>query len=195
MTQDERREGASEAHEPTRKKSVLSRLLKILQWTASAVVVLALVYVFTPVGDWIGHRLIVVDPLAEADYIVVLGGDRARAVEAANLFRRGWAKKVIFSSHDEGADDLAATARAYGLPAAAVLLDRQAARTASHPRTVAQLPGVRKDADRFIILTSPYHTARVRGCFMKAGYRNIIMRGLNWRRGGQFAPPLTTWQC
>ncbi|GAF81861.1 unnamed protein product, partial [marine sediment metagenome] len=168
--------------------------LLTVQWAVNLIVLVVLVFVFTPAGDWLGEKLIDVDPLEKVDYIVVLGGNNERAVEAANLYRHGWAKKVIFSSHEGGADMLRDVALAYGLPAEAVIMDRLPTTTACHPRTVARLPGIRKDTDRFIILTSSYHTARARACFVKGSYKNIIVRSPNWRRGGEFAPVGKSWR-
>ena len=176
-----------------RKRRLLRRLLRAGQWTLNTAFVLWLILVFTPAGNFLGNRLTHIDPLAKADYIVLLGGETARAVEAANLHRRGWAPKVIITSWSDDTDRLAEIARHYGLPAEAILYDRRAWRTASHPRTVAELPGVDTENHRFIILTSPYHTARARACFVKAGYKHVIARGLPWRRGGQFAPPARRW--
>jgi uncharacterized SAM-binding protein YcdF (DUF218 family) len=171
---------------PARKRRWLRRLWRIWLWTVHILLVLFLLYALTPVGAYVSESLIENDPLAEADYIVVLGGNFARAVEAANLYRQGWAKKVIFSSTSENADALADVACAFGLPEEAVIVDRASFRTADHPRMVARLAGVRKGADRFLLVTSPYHTSRAKACFRKAGYKNVFVRGLSWHRAGSF---------
>ena len=157
------------------------------------VVLLCLVLVFTPVGDWLGDALIDVDPLEKADYIVVLGGDYERGVEAANLYREGWAPKVIVSSSGPSADGLADLVKAYGVPVDDILIDGETTRTATHPETVAQLPGVDKKTDRFIVLTSSYHTSRSKACFQHGGYEHICMQSPAWRMGGRYRESRTGW--
>lgn len=145
------------------------------------------VLVVTPLGDRLSERLITVDPLAKADFIVVLGGGHERAVEAARLYRDGWAPKVVVSSAGHWADDLADIVNAYGVPRSDILIDRQATRTHDHPRTVAQLPGIDPKSQRFIVVTSGYHTRRAANCFRQAGYSQLILRSPDWENGGRFA--------
>lgn len=166
------------------------RALRCLQWTVNLLVLLALVMVFTPAGDWVGQRLIRVDPLSKADYIVVLDGDRERAAEAWRLYRHGWAPKVIVSSKRQGAKSLAELVADLGVPAEAVLIDPNATRTSDHPASVAALSGVDRGRHRFIVVTSLYHTSRSRACFARGGYRHIIMRPPAWRIP---SPPPHAW--
>jgi uncharacterized SAM-binding protein YcdF (DUF218 family) len=133
-------------------------------------------------------------PLAKADYIVVMGGDQSRAVEAARLYRDGWAPKVIVSSMGPFADELAEVVVAYGVPRTDVLIDRSSARTAGHPGGVAALPGVDRAGQRFILVTSPYHTTRVRACFLHDGYGHVALRTPDWDRHGRFGPPTPGWR-
>jgi uncharacterized SAM-binding protein YcdF (DUF218 family) len=175
------------------KRSFLRRLAALAQWTVNLVVIACLVLVFTPAGDWLGDALISIDPLEKADYIVVLDGNRERGVEAANLYRQGWAPKVIVSSTKLSVIDLAAIVQAYGVPAEDILIDGETTRTATHPATVAQLPGVDEKTDRFIILTSPYHTSRSRACFQRGGYEHICMQSPAWRAGGRYKNNETDW--
>ena len=65
---------------------------------------LLLLLVFTPFGLWVGDALLTCTPLSNlknADAIVVLGGDRARAFDADVLFDRGLAPLVIISGGAE----------------------------------------------------------------------------------------------
>jgi|GEM_PF-1902668 len=168
------------------RRSLLRRLASVLQWTVNLIALLCLVLVFTPAGDRLGDALISVDPLTKADYIVVLGGHRERGIEAANLYREGWAPKVIASSLKQDVSELADIMEAYGVPSDDILIDGVGTRTATHPETVAQLPGVDKKNDRFIILTSSYHTSRSRACFKHGGYQHICMQIPGWRVGGRY---------
>ena len=176
------------------RRSFLRRLGSIVQWAVNLTVLLCLVFVFTPAGDWLGDALISVDPLtSKADYIVVLGGNRERGVEAANLYREGWAPKVIVSSLKCDAEGLADLVKEYGVPADDILIDGEGTRTATHAETVARLPGVDKKTDRFIVLTSPYHTSRSRACFQRDGYEHICMQSPGWRVGGRHIDTVGHW--
>jgi len=175
------------------RRSFLRRLVSIVQWMVNLTVLLCLILVFTPAGDWLGDALISVDPLEKADYIVVLGGNYERSVEAANLYREGWAPKVIVSSLRRSVGGLADVVKAYGVPADDILIDGAATRTADHPRTVARLPGVDKKSDRFIVLTSSYHTSRSRACFDRGGYEHICMQSPGWCAGGRYTGTPSHW--
>ena len=167
------------------RRSFPRRLVSIVQWMVNLAVAGCLVLVFTPAGDWLGDALIDVDPLTKADYIVVLGGNRERGIEAANLYREGWAPKVIVSSSKQGVGGLADFVKACGVPADDILIDGVGTRTATHPETVALLPGVDRKTDRFIVITSSYHTSRSRACFERGGYEHICMQSPAWRAGGR----------
>ena len=168
-------------------------MARLAQWGVNLTVLAVLALVFTPAGDWLGDSLVDVDPLARADYIVVLGGRRERAVEAANLYRRGWAPKVIVTSTKASAPGLAKVVEAYGVPKEDILIDSAAVRTASHPKTVAAVPGVTPATDRFIIVTSSYHTSRSRACFELGGYKHICMHAPGWRDGGRHGAGPGAW--
>ena len=169
----------------SRRRRLIFRLLLAVQIVVDLVFIGALVLYVTSAKALFKPALVHIDPLARADYIVVLGGESDRAVAAAQLYREGWAPKVILSSSGENTDLLAAIAQANGVPKEAMILDRQARRTADHPYTVAGIAGVSVDSDTFIVVTSPFHTSRARACFVKAGYRNLILRGPDWQDGGR----------
>jgi uncharacterized SAM-binding protein YcdF (DUF218 family) len=192
MASDERLNGPTPAP-GRRRRSHLRRVLRALQWALNVCVLVIVLLTWTPLGYWLGDRYIDVDPIDRADAIVVLGGMPERAVEAARLHRQGWAPRVIISSTPGNAELLARAARSYGVPEEAILLDCTAVRTADHPRGVQQLPGVDKTGQRFVIVTSMYHTARARAVFRKAGYRHVIVRSPGWHHGGDFTLPRSSW--
>lgn len=154
---------------------------------------ICLVFVFTPAGDWLGDALIDVDQLSKADYIVVLGGNYERGVEAASLYRDRWAPKVIVTSSKQGVGGLVDLVKAYGVPDDDILIDGQATRTLDHPETVAALPGVDKKTDKFIVLTSSYHTSRSRACFKRYGYEHVCMQSPGWRARGRYTGVTSHW--
>lgn len=167
------------------KKSMLRKLFWCVQWLINLCVLGALLIIFTPAGKWAEDKLVAVDKLARADYIVVLGGNFDRTVEAARLYREGWAPKIIVSSNGKNADDMADLAVKFGVPRSCIIVEPNSKRTADHPDAIATLPTVDKKNKRFIIMTSLLHTARSRECFKHGGYKNIIMISPAWRYGGQ----------
>lgn len=172
---------ANAATQPRNKRSPSERIWRPIQWAINVAVLLMILLVFTPIGEWMGRPLVSEDQLAQADYIVVLGGDPGRAVEGARLCRDGWGPKVIISSLSSDAQKLGEVAEKYGLDPAATILDDKAYRTADHPATVAALPGIDPKRDRFIVVTSRFHTARAKVCFRKAGYEHLVFRSPDWQ--------------
>ena len=116
------------------------------------------------------------DPLvaacAPADAIVaVSGGDTpARAEEAIRLYQAGWAPKVVFSgaaldtSGPSNAEAMRRQAIAAGVPENDIVIEGTSADTQQNAlRSFALLT----DADRLIVVTSPYHQRRADVEFQK----------------------------
>lgn len=116
------------------------------------------------------------DPLiascAPADAIVAIsGGDTpARAEEAIGLYFAGWAPKIVFSGaalDTTGPSNAVAMRRqaiTAGVPEADVIVEGTAADTEQNAvRSFALLT----DADRLIVVTSPYHQRRAGVEFQK----------------------------
>ncbi|MCY2931527.1 MAG: YdcF family protein, partial [Planctomycetota bacterium] len=92
------------------------------------------------------------------------------------LYNDHYAPKIIVSSRGPDVEHYARIMALFGVPEAAIIRDRSAARTADHPAGVAALPGVDPETTRLILVTSLYHTARARACFVHAGYKRLVMR-------------------
>jgi uncharacterized SAM-binding protein YcdF (DUF218 family) len=142
--------------------------------------VLALVGALVPWGiRGLAHWLVVSDPLERAQAIVVLSGHLPfRAMEAASLYRQGWAPEVWVTRGSRPAEE-AALARvgvqviwpdAYnrevleklGVPPGAIrLLSEGVLNTAEEVRLVAR-EIERVGGDRVILVTSKPHSRRVR---------------------------------
>lgn len=142
----------------------------------------------------IGHWLIVSDPLQKSDAIVVLGGNLPfRSVEAARLYREGWAPNVWITA-PETAAELEAI-KVMGLSTApedqlSLLVLEKSGVPGSAIRVLS--PHVRDTVDeirlirnalsemalrRVIIVTSPTHTRRVRAIWRilaRVGQQGII---------------------
>jgi uncharacterized SAM-binding protein YcdF (DUF218 family) len=134
--------------------------------------------VFFSVGRW----LVVEDPLVHADVILVLSGRLPeRAVEAAQVYKAGYADRVWISPPVSPVDDLKAMNISYlgedfynekvlmaqGVPPDAIrILDRPDANTEEEVRqTVEDLRAL--DYHSVIIVTSKPHTRRVRTIWRK----------------------------
>jgi uncharacterized SAM-binding protein YcdF (DUF218 family) len=134
--------------------------------------------VFLTVGRW----LVVEDPLVHADVIVILSGRLPeRAVEAARIYKAGYAEQVWISPPVSPVDDLKAMKISYlgedfynekvliakGVPPDAIrILEYPDANTEAEVRQTAE--ELRKmDFHSVIIVTSKPHTRRVRTIWRK----------------------------
>jgi uncharacterized SAM-binding protein YcdF (DUF218 family) len=149
-----------------------SRVLRWLFIGGSAGLVLAAV-IFFGLGRW----LVVEDPLAKAQAIVVLSGAMPlRAVEAAKLYREGYAPEIWLTHSTEPGETLKKMGIPFfgedhynkllliheGVPAEAIhVLDRPIVNTADEIRVAAAAPKPGKDA-AVILVTTKAHTRRVR---------------------------------
>lgn len=127
----------------------------------------------------LGYWLVVADPLEPARAIVVLGGRVPfRAIEAASVYRAGWAREVwltreVRSPEDKVLDQLGVVVvrgevynrqvlERLGVPPGAVrLLGDSVQNTADEVRLIAGEVG-RDGGDRVILVTSKTHSRRVR---------------------------------
>jgi uncharacterized SAM-binding protein YcdF (DUF218 family) len=127
----------------------------------------------------LGYWLVVADPLEPARAIVVLGGRLPfRAIEAASIYRQGWAPEVWLTKVASTAEDLALSrlgvtvvgAETYnrqileglGVPAQAIrVLNDRVWNTVDEARLVAHELRV-SGADRVILVTSKTHSRRLR---------------------------------
>jgi len=141
------------------------------------VVIAAAVYLAifeTPLLWMVGAPLRVAEPPRAADAIVVFaggvgesgkagGGYQERVKEAIDLYRRGHAPAVIFSSGYvyalKEADVMRDLAIANGIPASAILLERNAANTYQNVLFVRRMLDER-GWRRVLLVSSPYHMRR-----------------------------------
>jgi uncharacterized SAM-binding protein YcdF (DUF218 family) len=148
---------------------------RALAIAAGALLVLALFAL--PLLRAAGRFLVEDDPLQHADAIVVLTGSYPdRIIEAATLYREGWAPRIILCREPENSgfrklqslgvkvprlfELNASVAEQLGVPAAAItVLDRPAGSTYSEAEVV--LADVLQRGYRAILLvTSKYHSSR-----------------------------------
>lgn len=125
----------------------------------------------------VGHWLVVEDPLAKARAIAVLSGSMpVRALEAAKLYRQGYAPEVWLTHTSEPGESLKAMGIPFegeevystrvliheGVPAGAIhVLETPIVNTADEMRVIGR--ALQREKDRSVILvTSKPHTRRVR---------------------------------
>ncbi len=142
----------------------------------------------------IGSLLVVEDPLEPAAAIVALGGHSPfREMEAARLYRAGWAPRVLVvrgAPQDESnaLRNLGIPVREtwelsreilirQGVPASAIVVsENDAADTLEELRVAARTVGV--DSSPVIVVTSKYHTLRTRVAWqhVSPGYSRAVVR-------------------
>lgn len=151
----------------------LKRLLRRSALIVAPLLLLAAI-TFPRLGNW----LVVQDPLEKADAIIVLGGTMyERPLEAVDLYREGWAPRILLFRQvvDWGEAELIARKFSYtrevdvqidvlsrlGVPRDAIGVLDQAGSTAGEARLVFQEVQQQKYS-RVIIVTSKQHTRRAR---------------------------------
>jgi len=161
-------------------------------WLALVVAAFALAAIaFLRTGAW----LVLEDELQPARAVVVLGGKVPfREMEAARLYKEGWTHEVWLTQGGLFAEDVTLAElgivrtpehvysrmvlERLGVPRTAIrILPEKNANTAEEMRTVARkLDEFR--GDRVILVTSSYHTRRVKALWRKlaAGHRDAIVR-------------------
>jgi uncharacterized SAM-binding protein YcdF (DUF218 family) len=143
-------------------------------------VVLGVIAVLLPWGaSGLGHWLVVADQLEPARAIVVLSGRVPfRAMEAASIYRGGWAMEIWLTKEARTAEELALdrlgvrvvrgeafnreVLERLGVPSGAIrLMSEGVQNTVDEVRLIAAELG-RNGGDRVIIVTSKTHSRRVR---------------------------------
>jgi uncharacterized SAM-binding protein YcdF (DUF218 family) len=151
--------------------------LNLRRWLIPGGIAIGLVIVVAAFLLSIGRLLVVEDPLAHADVIVILSGRLPeRAVEAARIYHAGYAEQIWISPPIAPVDELKAMNISFlgedfynekvliakGVPADAIrILDRPDANTEEEVRQVSENLRDQK-MHSAIIVTSKPHTRRVR---------------------------------
>lgn len=135
--------------------------------------------VHRPLLGLVGGALVVQDPLEHADAIVVIaGGTPAREALAADLYRQGWAPRVIVSRPFTTNSirqltalgvrllDLQGESRMvlekYGVPRDHIIAIAEPARTTEPEIELVSKRAHAEGYKRVILVTSPQHTRRVK---------------------------------
>lgn len=143
-----------------------------------------------PVLRAVARALIVEDALADADALVVVAGGapfRERAV--ADLFKQGWAPRVIVSRPvnpapvaalvemgvrplDVQGESQAALLR-FGVPAAALVTIKQPAQITEDELALVREEARSRGWHRLILVSSPEHTRRVKTIWYRRGSNGV----------------------
>ncbi len=162
-----------------------------------------IVLVFTPLTGWLQDLLDVTQPPQAADYIVCLGGEDERLIWAAELFKQGYAPRVIVSNIGVPALVMKSRIENMGIPPDRLTVDENSRTTADHPGCIAALEGIDPAAHRFLIVTNLEHSRRAAACFRKGGYAHFSvfvgrpstkqegpLTARNWRARARILPTL-----
>ena len=156
------------------------------------------------VGWFIAPR----DDLQKSDMIIVVsGGDTAkRTQEGVRLWKDDWAPIIAFSgaAADKGTSNAAvmrSQAIASGVPANAILVEEGSTNTIENAELLKPIVAS-QNAKRVIVVSSPYHTRRVKVTFEKVfgpDYQFIMAPAIDsqWARSSWWKQPETidlTWQ-
>lgn len=139
-----------------------------------------------PVLRAVAHALVVEDALADADALVVVAGDAPfREQAVADLFKQGWAPRVIVSRPvnpasvaalvelgvrplDVQGESHAALLR-FGIPAAAIVTLEQTAQITEDELALVRQEAHARGWRRLILVSSPDHTRRVKTIWYRRG--------------------------
>jgi uncharacterized SAM-binding protein YcdF (DUF218 family) len=169
---------------PQRRRRRYLRWIEHVLATAAGLWLLLLV---SPLPRWLYTRFDAQGELRPAKYIICLGGDPARIIEATRLLDEGYGEELIVSNNPEAAPFMRQFAAEWRGRTDRILIDDGSWRTADHPASIRRTCGVDPTNDVCIVVTSFTHMLRAKACFEKAGYRHIIMREPRWDR--QFRVP------
>ena len=169
--------------------------------TVGGVVVYAL---RVPLLVGVGAIVYDTDPLDSADAIVVLSGGADRLLEAADLFRSGYAPVIVLTSQPEPEIVGALQARgvgvadalevrlgyleALGVPRSATTVLQQVVASTHEEATLVAEWAKSRGVERIIIVTTGFHTARARLAFGRSFQSQPTVLLLRASRVSEFDP-------
>ncbi|MEW6046058.1 MAG: YdcF family protein [Bacillota bacterium] len=165
------------------------RLLVAIGVLASAVAAVALTYPLMLEG--LARFLVVFDPPARADAIIVLGGDwKGRIQKGIQLYKEGFAKTLVVTGgrliapDRTEADYLAEVARRAGVPASAIIKEPRPNSTWQDAVFTAEIARA-QGWQRVIVVTSDWHSRRAAMTFRRvygpAGIEVLSAPSTEWR--------------
>jgi uncharacterized SAM-binding protein YcdF (DUF218 family) len=151
----------------------------------------ALALLHRPLLRLVAQVLVAEDRLEPSDAIVVVaGGTPWREAKAAQLFRQGWAPRVVISRPDRVSSirelntlgvrplDLQGESRValekYGVPPDRIIALRTSARTTEPELGLVHRAALAAGYARVILVTSPHHTRRVKLIWSRESRNNHV---------------------
>ncbi len=171
---------------------------KFFGWLLAIIIVVSLLgsAIFWGIGFYLSPQ----DNLQKADAIVVVSGGQtqSRAARGIELFKQGYAPKIVFSGAalDDGPSNAFAMrdlALSEGVPAKNILIDEKSQNTYENAVNSKSILD-ELQAKKIILVTSPYHQRRANQTFEKVLGNNYEVIGISayddrwsksqwWRRG------------
>lgn len=152
--------------------------------TGIIVVVLVVVFLYTPLIQTLAAPLVVKDPLKKADAVVVLSGGweskgklgkstLERYKYGIKLFQKGYGKYLIFSGGNlwgtpSEAEEMAEIAMSDGFPNEAIIIEGNSESTWENALFVKKVL-LEKELHSVVLVTSPYHALRAETLFKDKG--------------------------
>jgi uncharacterized SAM-binding protein YcdF (DUF218 family) len=156
-------------------------LVGSIKWSTILLFIL-LLFLYLTRNSWLdemGVKLVVSDDAVTSDAIILLGGEGSsleRSKKAAELFKSGYAKKVLLTDGSFGYDHkmeiekLTSRVEALGVPRTSILLEDQSQNTFENAKFSKQIL-TKEGIKNALVVTSDWHTLRTKLTFEKV-YRN-----------------------
>jgi len=161
--------------EPPRWRRLAGWLYRRIRGLLAMGMLTLIVLVFTPLTGRLQGLLDVTQPPQAADYIVCLGGEDERMIWAGELFKQGYAPRVIVTNFDKAALVMKGRMEIMGVPPDRIMADSASRTTGDHPGCIAALSGIDPAVQRFLIVTNREHSRRTAACFRKGGYAHFTI--------------------
>jgi uncharacterized SAM-binding protein YcdF (DUF218 family) len=167
-------------------------ILKFLKWIIIVVVIAALYLLRGPILRSMGEFWMVEDPPEKADAILLLGDDNFsadRAARAAELYREGWAPRIVASGrylrpYASLAELMQHDLMDRGVPASAIQKFPSLAGNTREEAVLLRRLADRQHWKRVLVVTSNYHTRRTRHIYTRVFRDSADVRVVAARDGG-----------
>lgn len=151
-----------------KKSSVHTRKFKIIMMTLSVIIVM-MIFIFINAGQF----LLVKELPTEVDVIIVLSGGNGRIEKAVELYKKGFAPRVVISNSSQllgDNKDMTQTAILLGIPEKAIIEEKYAQSTMENAELTHSI--LRKNGyASAIVISSDFHMRRVKYLFNRE-FRN-----------------------
>ena len=167
-------------------------ILKFLKWIVLVVLIVALYMLRGPILRSMGEFWVVEDAPEKADAIFLLGDDNYgadRAARAAELYREGWAPRVVASGrylrpYASIAQLMHRDLTERGVPAAAIQMLPSLAGNTREEAVLLRRLADRQHWHRVLVVTSNFHTRRARHIYVRVFRNGAEVRVIAARDGG-----------